>query len=258
MANFQKINSGVQTGTAMALTDLPSIGANTAIANVTGSSATPTAVSLLSTATASAIMVRDSNANVQANNVVRNITTTATAGTTTTLLVSSTYYQQFTGTTTQTVVLPNATTLVNGQAFAILNRSTGAVTVNANGGGLVQTVAAGNQVTVTLVNNGTAAGVWDAAYSLSSGASSTLTSLGIFSGKATVSNAATSVSVTFSTSYASTNYAVTCNFLNTTDTNPQFQPIEITSQSNTGFTAKWNAPVPTANYLLSWQAIANN
>ena len=43
------------------------------------------------------------------------------------------------------------------------------MTVNANGGSLIQTVAAGNQVIVTLVNNGTTTGVWDAAYSVSSG-----------------------------------------------------------------------------------------
>lgn len=86
----------------------------------------------------------------------------------------------------------------------------------------------------------------------------TLTSLNIYAGKTTISNAGTSVSVTFSTAFASTGYAVTCNFLNTTDTNPDFQPITITAQSTTGFTAKWNAPVPTANYVLSWHAIINN
>lgn len=151
------------------LAQLPTIATGTALANISGSSAVPSAVSLVSAATASTIMFRDANANSQINNLDKNITTTATAAGTTTLTVSSGYYQQFTGTTTQTIVLPNATTLNNGRAYAILNRSTGALTVNANGGSLIQTVAAGNQVIVTLVNNGTTAGVWDAAYSVSSG-----------------------------------------------------------------------------------------
>jgi len=89
-------------------------------------------------------------------------------------------------------------------------------------------------------------------------AAQVLTMLGIFAGTTAISNGGTSVSVTFSTAYANTSYSVTANFLNTTDSNTQFQPITITAQSTTGFTATWNAPVPTANYLLSWQANKNN
>ncbi len=96
------------------------------------------------------------------------LTTTATAAGTTTLVVGSTYLQQFTGTTTQTVVLPDATGLTVGQSFLITNRSTGVVTVNANGGGLIQTMAAASQVLVSVVTIGTAAGTWDAAYSATS------------------------------------------------------------------------------------------
>ncbi len=291
MANFLKLSTttGLPTGTAMVASDLPTItltgnvtgsgsagsiattiansavtlamlanlAANSVIGNATGSSATPTAVSMLSTATASAVIIRDANANANVNNINQAVTSTATAATTTTLTVSSTYAQQFTGTTTQTVVLPNATTLVAGQAFMIMNRSTGVVTVNANGGGLIQTMAAGSQTIVTVTSIGTSAGTWDSAYS-TTGAASTLTSLGIFAGKTTISSSATSASPTFSTAYANTNYAVTAVLLNTTDSNPQFQPVTITAQSTTGFTATWNTPTETANYVLSWQAIANN
>ena len=85
-----------------------------------------------------------------------------------------------------------------------------------------------------------------------------LTMLGIFSGKTSISSAATSQAVTFSTAYANSSYSITANLLNTTDSNPQFQPVTITAQSTTGFTATWNAATATANYVLSWQAIANN
>jgi len=92
-------------------------------------------------------------------------TTTATAAGTTTLTVASTYYQEFTGTTTQTVVLPNATTLTLGHQYYIKNLSTGIVTVNANGGSLVKSVAAGQSLLVTCDSIGSAAGVWLLEYS---------------------------------------------------------------------------------------------
>ena len=86
----------------------------------------------------------------------------------------------------------------------------------------------------------------------------TLTSLGIRAGKQSISSASTSQAVIFSSTLGSTSYSVTAVLLNTTDTNPQFQPVTITVQSATGFTATWNAPTATANYVLSWQAILNN
>lgn len=104
-------------------------------------------------------------------------TTTATAAGTTTLTATSNTNQQFTGTSTQTVVLPNATTLVNGTTYNVLNRSTGAVTVNANGGGNLATVAANSQITFTLISNGTSAGTWDVYGVPTTGANQTLSNL---------------------------------------------------------------------------------
>jgi hypothetical protein len=60
-------------------------------------------------------------------------TTTATAAGTTTLTATSSRYQVFTGTTTQTVVLPVVTTLRNGFQFEIISKSTGVVTIQTSG-----------------------------------------------------------------------------------------------------------------------------
>jgi hypothetical protein len=77
------------------------------------------------------------------DNIKMGYTTTATAAGTTTLTASSNYRQFFTGTTTQTVVLPVTSTLVTGMSFEIENNSTGIVTVNSSGGNLVGTIPSG-------------------------------------------------------------------------------------------------------------------
>ena len=155
------------------LASLASLAALSVIGNATASSAIPTAVSLASTAVASTICFRDTNANLGVNSLIQSVTTTATAAGTTTLTVASTNLQQFTGSTTQTVVLPSGTTLSNGQQYVITNRSSGAVTVNKNGGSTLQVLAANSQLTATLISNGTSAGTWDVDYSLAAGAPAT-------------------------------------------------------------------------------------
>ena len=92
-------------------------------------------------------------------------TTTATAAGTTTLTVSSTQQQFFTGSTTQTVVLPVTSTLVLGQNFRIVNMSTGVVTVNSSGGNAVVAMVPLSEVTVTcILTSGTSAASWDIQY----------------------------------------------------------------------------------------------
>jgi len=78
-------------------------------------------------------------------------TSTATAAGTTTLTNTSSYYQQFTGTTTQTVVLPVTSTLQTGWTFHIVNNSTGLVTVNSSGGNQVIIIPAGTTAMVTCI-----------------------------------------------------------------------------------------------------------
>lgn len=89
-------------------------------------------------------------------------TTTATAAGTTTLTASSTYNQFFTGTTTQTIVLPDVTTLTTGWTYHISNNSTGTLTINSSGSNLVTTVLAGTSVQVVCIAiTGTTAASWD-------------------------------------------------------------------------------------------------
>lgn len=111
--------------------------------------------------TASTIVARDSNNNFLVNTAAQGVTTTATAGTTTTLTVSSTPVQQFTGTTTQNLVLPDATTLSNGFWYSVLNASTGAITVKNNGGTTLATVNGGSLLHFMLISNGSSNGTWD-------------------------------------------------------------------------------------------------
>lgn len=105
----------------------------------------------------------DANGNVTASSgFIPGFTSTATAAGTTTLLVGSDQIQEFTGSTTQTVVLPVVSTLVKGQQFYIINNSSGTVTVNSSGGNLVQTLLPGTAAIFTCVLiTGTTAASWD-------------------------------------------------------------------------------------------------
>lgn len=85
-----------------------------------------------SAATASSLAQRDAQANLSADSFIPGFTTTATAAGTTTLTVDSTQEQEFTGSTTQTVLLPT-TGIVAGQSFTIINQSTSSVTVQSSG-----------------------------------------------------------------------------------------------------------------------------
>lgn len=187
---------------AVTLAKMAALAANSVIGNSTGSAAAPAAVAMTSAPTASAVAIRDTNANLQANNFIDNAVTTPTAGATTTLTIASAKIQQFTGSSTQTLVLPNATTLAVGHQFLVMNRSSGVVTVQMNGGGLLQTMGAGSYVILTLINNGTAAGTWDTAYSAGAGAG-TVTTVSVVSANGfagTVATPTTTPAITMQTS----------------------------------------------------------
>lgn len=125
-----------------------------------------TAVTSVTTSpTASSWAGWDANKNMSADNFLSGYTTTATAAGTTTLTVNDTFQQFFTGSTTQTVVLPVTSTLTLGHQFYIVNNSTGIVTVQSSGANTVQAMAASTTLLVTcILTSGTTAASWSVEY----------------------------------------------------------------------------------------------
>lgn len=112
-------------------------------------------------ATVSTITMRDSSGNINVNNDNTGYTTTATAAGTTTLTVGSTQQQYFTGSTTQTVVLPVTSTLVLGQKYEIRNLSSGVVTIQSSGANTILALPATSTAIVTVIlTTGTTAASW--------------------------------------------------------------------------------------------------
>lgn len=116
------------------------------------------------TASPNTLVLRDGSGNSVVNSVLTGYTTTATAAGTTTLTGASTYNQYFTGSTTQTVVLPVTSTLSLGQSFRITNLSTGAVTIQSSGLNTVTVVPGGGCVAIVscILTSGTTASSWNA------------------------------------------------------------------------------------------------
>lgn len=126
---------------------------------------TPTGTGIATAATASTLALRDANGNLAAAGMLEGYSTTATAAATTTLTVSSNYLQFFTGSTTQTVTMPVASTLALGQQWLIVNTSTGAVTVQSSGSNAIVVAAGGTSAILTcILTSGTSAASWQATY----------------------------------------------------------------------------------------------
>ena len=84
----------------------------------------------------------------------------ATSGGTTSLSDTNRTWIQFTGSSNQTVVFPNATTLTKGRRFVITNNSTGKLTINTFGGTFLDTLLSGDTKTFFLRDVSTSAGTW--------------------------------------------------------------------------------------------------
>jgi len=126
----------------------------------------PTGTGVASAPTASTLAARDSRGSLSVVSTIDGYTTTVTAAGTTTLTVSSNYHQYFTGTTTQTCVMPVASSLVLGQQFRLVNNSTGVVTVNSSGANLIVAMVPGSEGIITCTTaSGTTAASWDFKYS---------------------------------------------------------------------------------------------
>lgn len=97
-----------------------------------------------------------------ANNVYLGFTTITAAAGTTILTNASAAWQNVVGVTTQTIQLPDATTLFKGFAFTITSSSTGTVTIKDNASATVDTVVTGGSAILVLTDNSTVAGTWRA------------------------------------------------------------------------------------------------
>lgn len=125
----------------------------------------PTGTGVATASTASTLALRDSSGNLTENNVIEGYTTVTTAAGTTTLTVTSTQQQYFTGTTTQTLVLPVTSTLALGFQYTVVNNSTGAVTVQSSGANAIVILAGGTSATFNVIlTSGTTAASWSFQY----------------------------------------------------------------------------------------------
>jgi len=96
------------------------------------------------------------------DNIKLGYTTTATAAGTTTLTATSNHQQFFTGSTTQTIVLPVTSTLALGVSYSLENNSTGTLTVQSSGLNTITTIPAGVTTLFTcILTSGTTAASWD-------------------------------------------------------------------------------------------------
>jgi hypothetical protein len=108
------------------------------------------------------VVLRDANGNITTNCLFEGFTSQAASGTTIVLTAASVQNFQITGSGGQIIRLPNATTLPNGALFTFNNnQSSGAITVQNNSSTTVATINSGGYVTVSLLDNTTAAGLWD-------------------------------------------------------------------------------------------------
>lgn len=156
--NVFKIN-----GTSITATS----GSGSVVLGTTPTIATPvingtvTGTGVATASTASTLAQRDTSGNLTSNNTIEGYATTATAAGTTTLTVTSAFQQYFTGSSTQTVVLPVTSTLGLGFQFLIVNNSTGAVTVQSSGANAIVVLAGGTSAMFTVIlATGTTAASW--------------------------------------------------------------------------------------------------
>ena len=131
----------------------------TSILTIGTSSVGGSGVSSLSAA--NTLVSRDSNSVSYAAEFVSAFTGNACAGTIT-LTAASNHYQNFSsGSGSCTVVLPDATTLVNGRTFEINNNASGTLTIQDGSAATLTTVPAGGYIKVVLMSNSFTAGQWD-------------------------------------------------------------------------------------------------
>ena len=191
------------TGPTITLANATGLPLTTGVTGILGATNGGTGVtSVTTTPTASSFAGWDANKNLSTNNCIEGYALTTTASGTTTLTSSSAYEQFFTGTLSQTVQLPVASTLVNGMQWLIVNLSSGNITIQSSGGNTIQVLTSNSQAVITCFNTagGTGIASWSSTYQLltgSRGGSGTVTSV-TFTGDGTIFSSTPSSAVTTS------------------------------------------------------------
>lgn len=105
---------------------------------------------------------------IQGPALIQTPTLITSAAGTTALTNASQTNEMVTGSTTQSIKLPNATTLPIGRMFYVGNESSGNVTVKYNDASTLQVVYPGTSISFVLQNNGSTNGVWNVSLGLAS------------------------------------------------------------------------------------------
>lgn len=197
------------------------------------------------------------NGQVKAYNFISDMQTVVSASGTTTLTNGSAKNTYITGSTTQTVVLPDATKLLTGQSFKIYNSSTGLVTVQNGSSSTLLILASGTLAEFTCANISTVAGVWvidQNANSIASGKKLTVNNSVTFTGTDGTSFALPTSSKTLAASDGSNITALASSTTATT----QAQTVNNTTLVTTAWARLYTQPmyatptVLTAGATVTW------
>jgi hypothetical protein len=109
---------------------------------------------------ANSVVLRDANQNVTFSNFTSGFTAVTAAGGTTVLTVASARTQVLIGSTTQTIQLPDATTLQIGQSFIFVNNSSGALTIKDYTSATIEVIPSGGASQLGATSIATVAGTW--------------------------------------------------------------------------------------------------
>lgn len=176
-ANQSITLSGAVTGTgttaiattlsasAVGLLNMANLAANSVIGNLTGSAATPVAVSATAAATASTVMVRNSSGNSLVNNLILGYQAFASNGGTYVIGAVTKPNLRVTGTLNQYVKMPDPTTVPLGISYHIRNDSTGVITVQSDNNDEIVSISSGAECVLTcILASGTTAASWSYFY----------------------------------------------------------------------------------------------
>jgi hypothetical protein len=145
---------------AVSLAKMANLAASSLIGNPTGAPATPTAVGMSALSSASKVVVRDSDQNAWGNHLTGSFVSHPTSAGVFALSRASPPFIQCTGALSETLVLPDATTVTEGFEFRISNLSTTPIVVQDHDLNVLQSVGTDNQYSFTCTDIVTTAGVW--------------------------------------------------------------------------------------------------